>query len=323
MNIPLALLQRLLAPICAVLLIVAAFFPYQQNAHRLRIVPGMCPAAEALLLAGDLQMLPASRFQVIEIPWTSAVVRAFGSGAADVAVVTLESVMRMREAGQKLKVLMALCQSAGADAILARQGIQQMLDLKGKRVAIERSAGAYLLVNALESAGMTMKDIETVPMFQSEMEQALQAGQVDALLATDPWLTRLSRSGTHSLYDSSQLKVPIVYLLVANDRACAASREDLVSLLKVQADMEEELWTGKPFPGMDAVLRRERLNADELAACLMRLRPLKKTENAKMLKKLPQLALQMEEQMIRNGIILTRPASGEWINSSISEEAFR
>lgn len=317
-----ALLHRLLAPICALLLIVAAFFPYQQNTHRLRIVPGMSPAAEALLLAGDLQILPPSRFQVIEIPWTSAVVRAFGSGAADVAVVTLDGVMRMREAGQKLKVLMALSQSAGADAILARHGIQRMQDLKGKRVGVERSAGAYLLINALESAGMTMKDIETVPMFQSEMEQALQAGQVDALLATDPWLTRLSRSGTHSLYDSSQLKVPIIYLLVASDRACTTFRDDLVSLLKVQSDMTEEIWAGKAFPGMDAVLRRERLTADELAACLLRLRPLKTTENARMLKKLPQMEQQMEEQMVRNGLMLTKPVSGEWINSSISEEAF-
>ncbi|OYW76263.1 MAG: hypothetical protein B7Z37_09565 [Verrucomicrobia bacterium 12-59-8] len=323
MNHSKALLRRLLAPICAVLLIVAAFFPYEKKAHRLRIVPGMCPAAEALLLAGDMQVLPHNRFQVIEIPWSSAVMRAFGSGAADVAVVTLDSVVRMRDAGQKLKVLMALSQSVGADALLASQGLQRMEDLKGKRVGIERGAGTYLLMNALEGAGLTIDDMETVPMFQSEMEQALQAGQVDAVVATEPWLTRLSRSGMHSLYDSSQLKVPIVYVLVASERACAASRQELVSLLKVQAAMAEKIWAGKPFPGMDAVLRRERLEADELAACLGKLHSLKAAENVKMLKHLPQMALQMEEQMVRNRVILSRPTASEWISRSFSEEAFR
>jgi len=74
----------------------------------LRIVPGVWPATEALLAASDLQVLPPDRFQVIEIPWSSAVIRAFGSGAADVAVVTLDGVLRMQEAGQKLKVIMVL-----------------------------------------------------------------------------------------------------------------------------------------------------------------------------------------------------------------------
>lgn len=323
MKNPKAMLQRLLPLLCAVVLLAASFFPYQEKKGRLRVVPGLWPVSEALLVAGDLQILPPNHFQIIEIPWSSAVARAFGSGAADVAVVTLDGVLRMREAGQKLKVLMVLGESAGADAILARQDIRQLQDLKGKRVGYERSAGSYLLVNALESAGLTQKDIESIPMFQSEMEPALQGRQVDAVVVSEPWLTKLSREGTHNLYDSSQLKVPILYLLVASDRACMSSREELLSLLKVQAEMAEKMWSGKPFQGMDSVLRRENLKAEEFASCLGRLRPLNKAENAKMLKLLPQLSLQMEEQMIRTGIFMSRPGSSKWIDSSFTEEAFQ
>ena len=323
MNYLKTLLQRLLAPLCAVLLLVAAFFPYPKEKKSLRIVPGMCPAGEALLVARDLEALPSRHFQVIEIPWASAVIRAFGSGAADVAVVTLDSVVGMRDAGQKLKVLMALSQSAGADAILARDGIQSLVDLKGKRVAVERGSGTYLLINALESVGLTQKDIELAPMFQSEMDQAMQNGQVDAVVITEPWLTKLSHGGMHCLYDSSQLKVPITYLLVASERACTESREGLISLLKVQADMARKIGTGNPFPGMEAVSRRERVDPKDLAACLGRLRPLQKTESAEVLKQLPQISLQVEEQLLRNGVIRTRPAPDGWINLSLSEEVFR
>lgn len=318
-----AILPRMLAPICALLLIVAAVLPYEETKPRLRIAPGVWPAAEALLLAGDLQILPPSRFQVIEIPWSSAVMRAFGSGAADLVVVTLEELMRMRDAGQKLKVLMVLNQSAGADALLVHAGVQRLEDIRGKRVGIERSAGFYLLISALENAGMSMKDIDAVPMFQSEMDQALQSGQVDAVAVADPWLTRLKRTGMHSLYDSTQMKVPIVYLLVASERACARYREELAALLKTQQDMAEKIWTGKPFPGMDAVLRRERLEPNELNGCLQKLQPLSKAENAAMLKKLPEMARQMEAQLISQGVIISSQAGGEWINSTISEEALR
>lgn len=314
--------MRLLIPICALLLIVAAFFPYEENKHRLRIAPGMWPAAEPLLLAGDMQMLPPDRFQIMEIPWSSAVMRAFGSGAADVVVVTLEGLMRMRAAGQKLKALMVLNQSVGADAILTREPMQQLADLKGKRVGIERSSGIYILISALESAGLTMQDIEPVPMLQSEMELALQSGQVDAAVATEPWLTKLQRSDLHSLYDSTKLKVPIIYLLVASERACARSREDLVSLLKIQSEMAEQLWAQSSFPGMDVVQRRERLDAGELKSCLSKLHKVSKDENKAMMQRLPEMAKQMQESLLRDGVILSRPAKGEWINTSISEEAF-
>ncbi len=316
-----ALLKRFLPLLGAVLLLAASFFPYQEKKDRLRIVPGVWPAAESLLVASDLQMLPPNRFQLIEIPWSSAVVRAFGSGAADVAVVTFDSLLRMRESGQKLRVISVLNLSAGADALVASHGIQRLEGLKGKRVGVERSAGSYLLSCALESAGMKMEEIEVVPMFQSEMELALQGGQVEAAVATEPWLAKLCSVGRQRLYDSSQLEVPIMYLLVASERACTSSRAELVTLLKVQAEMAEKIWARKPFPGMEAVLRRENMNATELTSCLLRLRLLNKTENAAMLKSLPQMALQVEEQMLRNGSIQTKPKAGEWIDDSIMKEA--
>lgn len=321
MKDTMALLRRFLPLISAVVLLAASFFPYQEPRTRLRVVPGIWPAAEPLLVAGDLQILPPDRFQIIEIPWSSAVARAFGSGAADVAVVTLDGALRMREAGQRLRVLMVMSQSTGSDAIMARQHIQRLQDLKGKRVGVERSAGSYLLVNALESVGMSMADVEAVPMFQSEMQQSLQAGQVEAVVVMNPWRSKISLQGTRSLYDSSQLKIPILYLLVASERACDTSRKELVSLLKAQAEMTDKIWGGKPFQGMDAVLRRENLNADELASCLRQLRPLNKSEGMKMLNQLPQLAVEMEEQMIRSGIIKTRPAGSEWINGTFVKEA--
>ncbi|WP_395750768.1 ABC transporter substrate-binding protein [Prosthecobacter sp.] len=323
MNSPKALLQRFLPAIGAALLLAAAFLPYKAKKQRLRVAPGVWPAAEPVLLASDMQLLPESRFQVIEIPWSSAVVRAFGSGAADVAVVTLESVMRMQDAGQRLQVLMVLSQSAGGDALLARPGIARLEDLKGKRVGVERSAGTYLLINALESVGMGVKDIEAVPMFQSEMEAALQSDQVDAVVATDPWLAKLSNNSLRSLYDSSQLRVPIIYLLVASERACVTSREELISLLRVQAGISAKLWAGTPFPAVDGLLRREKMTVSELAACLRHLRPLSQVESREVLTKLPQMALKVGEQMKRNGIITSFRADDNWINASFSEEAFR
>lgn len=328
MNESKALLKRLLAPLCALLLLLAAaFFPHLEEPHRLRVAPGLWPGSEALLLASDLKVLPAAQIQIIEIPWASAVMRALGSGAVDVAVVTLDGVLRMREAGQKLRVLLVLDQSVGADAVVARQEFLDMASLKGQRVGVDvRGVGAYLLINALEKAGLTLSDVRVVPLIQSEMESAMQAGEVEAVVVSEPWLTGLQSAGRHRLYDSSELKTPILRVVVAAERAWLSSRDELATLLKIHAAMAKQMRAGKPADGMAPILRREKLSAEEFAKCLTRVRPLDGVENAAMLEganpKLAELATLLEEQMLRHGLLKSPPATDEWIDPTLFKEAF-
>ena len=78
---------------------------------------------------------------------------------------------------------MVLDESVGADALMVREGIPDVSGLRGKAIGVDvRSAGAYLLANALEEAGMTMKDVELVQLIHSEMQVAVQAGRVDAVV---------------------------------------------------------------------------------------------------------------------------------------------
>lgn len=329
MNDLKALLRRYLIPLCALLLLLAAALaPQQEKKHRLRVAPGLWPGSEGLLLAQGLKLLPPTQFQFIEIPWPSAVMRALGSGAADVAVTTLDSVARMREAGQEVKVLMVLDQSSGADAVVASQNIPDMQSLKGRKVGVDlNSSGAYLLINALEDTGMKWSDILVVPMIQPEIEQAMQTHAVDAVVASEPWLTSLHRDGLPTVYDSKQMKNPILRVLVATDRACEASQDNLVALLKMQVVMTGKMRSENSFDGMQSTLRREKMNAEEFASCLERLHPLNQAENTAMLQgehpQLMQISAQMEAQMIRCGLLKSQPGPTAWIDPDLFKEASR
>lgn len=328
MNDIRAFLRRLAVPLCALLLLVVGMaFPRTERKQRVRVAPGTWPGAETLLLANDLNKLPASRFQVIEIPWSSAVMRALGNGAADVAVVTLDSVLRMRESGQKLRVLMVLDQSTGGDAVLARAGIQDMQGLRAKTVGVDvRGAGGCLLIQALEQAGMTMGDIKAVPLIQSEMEQALELSAVDAVVVSEPWLTRLRQKGLHSVHDSAQQQIPILRVLVASERACAAYRDELMILMKTHVAMTAQIRSGTPFQGMEMVLRRQKLQTEEFVEALKHWKPLTASENAEMLTgenpKLLQLAASMEELMIHRGLLRTKLGTSPWIDPTFFKEAW-
>ncbi|MCG6134672.1 MAG: sulfonate ABC transporter substrate-binding protein [Nostoc sp. LLA-1] len=73
--------------------------------------------------------------------------------------------------------------------------IQSVADLKGKRVVFQRgSASHYLLIKALEEAGLQYSDIQPISMPPSEVRAAFIQGKIDAWVTWDPHLTLVQNS---------------------------------------------------------------------------------------------------------------------------------
>jgi sulfonate transport system substrate-binding protein len=71
-------------------------------------------------------------------------------------------------------------------------GIQRLQDLKGKRVAVTRGTDPHIfLLRALNSIGLTEKDIELVPLQHPDGKTALEKGSVDAWAGLDPYMAQL------------------------------------------------------------------------------------------------------------------------------------
>jgi sulfonate transport system substrate-binding protein len=68
-------------------------------------------------------------------------------------------------------------------------GISQLSDLKGRRVAVTRGTDPFIfLLRALDSVGLTEKDIELVPLQHADGQAALERGDVDAWSGLDPMM---------------------------------------------------------------------------------------------------------------------------------------
>lgn len=77
-----------------------------------------------------------------------------------------------------------------AEAILVRQDspIQKVADLKGKKVALNKGSNVhYLLVKALEEAGLQYSDVQTVFLPPGDARPAFEQGSVDAWVIWDPF----------------------------------------------------------------------------------------------------------------------------------------
>ncbi|MDP0925515.1 ABC transporter substrate-binding protein, partial [Klebsiella pneumoniae] len=70
-----------------------------------------------------------------------------------------------------------------AQAIVVRKDspIQQLSDLKGKKIAVTKAAGThYLLIAALAKAGLEFSDIEPAYLTPADGRAAIENNKVDA-----------------------------------------------------------------------------------------------------------------------------------------------
>lgn len=96
-----------------------------------------------------------------------------------------------------------------AEAILVTKDspIKTVADLKGKKVALNKGSNVhYLLVRALEEAGLQYSDIETVFLPPGDARPAFEQGAVDAWVIWDPFQAAAETSiGARVLTDGKQL----------------------------------------------------------------------------------------------------------------------
>ncbi len=127
-----------------------------------------------------------------EFPAAQHLLEGLSAGAVDVGLVGDAPYLFAFANGSELKVVQALTYGDSSNvAILvpANSPIRTVADLKGKRVASGKiSIGQYLLLRALESGGLTIKDIQPVYMAPSDAKAAFASGNVDAWSTWSPFL---------------------------------------------------------------------------------------------------------------------------------------
>ncbi len=135
---------------------------------------------------------------------------ALNAGALDLASTAESPPAFAQAAGGSLVYLATTASNGKAVSLLVQNGssVKTLADLKGKKIAFQKaSIGHYLLVKALESAGMTLNDVQSVFLPPADANAAFSANSVDAWFIWEPFPTRVveSHSG-HVLIDGEKLR---------------------------------------------------------------------------------------------------------------------
>ena len=181
----------------------------------LRIGTNVWPGYEPLYLARDLAYLNPKTVHLVEYPSSSEVIRAFRNHAIDGAALTLDEVFLLAEDGFEPKVVLIMDISNGGDVIVGRPELATVMDLKGRRIAVESTAlGAYVLSRALVMSGLKVGDVQVIHLEGSEHAPAFKSGTVDAVVTFEPVRSELLAAGASLLFDSTQIPGEIVDVLM-------------------------------------------------------------------------------------------------------------
>ena len=116
---------------------------------------------------------------------------ALASGDVQCAATTVETWIVWNAVGIATTQMFQLSVSHGGDGIAAKPGIEKITDLKGKTVAASAPGTSpyFLLAWILGKNGMSMKDVKVVNLEPGPAAQALLAGQNDAAMTYEPYLS--------------------------------------------------------------------------------------------------------------------------------------
>jgi sulfonate transport system substrate-binding protein len=207
---------------------------------------------------GDLEKRLAP--QGIEVKWTEfpagpQLLEGLNVGSIDFGNVGEAPPIFAQAAGADLVYVANQPPSPAAEAIVVPKNspLKSVAELRGKKVALNKGSNVhYLLVKALEKAGVPYADIQPIFLPPADARAAFERGSVDAWVIWDPFLAAAERQiGARILADGTSL--------VSNHQFYLASRPYADKKPQVVAALIDELvkldaWALKSQKDVAAVL---------------------------------------------------------------------
>lgn len=209
------------------------------------------------------------------------IIAAATGGSIDIGWMAETPLVFAQAAGSPIKIV-AAARPADTDTgpyallVSATSNIHTISDLRGKRVSyMPGTITQYFLVTLLESAGLTLDDVQLVNVAgaSGSAQGLLESGQVDALILTDPLLVQAEASGHVRVLATSARPVALgtIYLVVPDDvlknPSLTPILEDFLSrVVRAHAWQIEH-----PIDALPTVETLYRLPPDQAASALKRL----------------------------------------------------
>ncbi|ADG81473.1 ABC transporter substrate-binding protein [Thermincola potens] len=196
----------------------------------------------------------------VELKWFpvySDSLQALATGQVDANSQTLSDTLAPVSKGLPLKVVLVNDNSFGGDGVVAKPQYKTMADLKGKKVATELGTIDHLLlITGLDKYGLQESDVQYTNMTVNDAGPAFIAGNLDAAVLWEPFLTKAVKEGKGKIIFSSKDTPGLIPdLLVFNEKTLKERPEDVKKILMAWFDAME-WWKQNPEEAIQIMAKR-------------------------------------------------------------------
>jgi NitT/TauT family transport system substrate-binding protein len=208
--------------------------------------------------------------ELVELGSLSDAQTTYISGYVDGLTSTLIEVIQAEALGGKpLKVIAFPDYSNGGDVIIAKNDINDIVSLKGKRIGCEVSSlGLFILQRALVNSGLTLDDVEVVNVEQSDGLDAFNKGLIDAFVSYPPMsLDILQHQETQVIFDTSEIPNEVLDTIAVSTETLIQTPDFQVKLFKAW-DMAIDFTQQHPVEAYEIMAKREGITSQEFQDAL-------------------------------------------------------
>ncbi|NJK41217.1 MAG: ABC transporter substrate-binding protein [Acaryochloridaceae cyanobacterium SU_2_1] len=188
----------------------------------------------------------------VDLKWFDGYLESISTltaGQIDANSQTLGDTVSSVSGGADQVIVLTNDNSTGNDKVIVQSEIKSIADLKGKKIAAEEgTVDHFLLLLGLKKAGLSVQDIQFVPLETGKASAAFVAGQVDAVAVFAPFTTQaLKRAGSKELFSSKDFPGAISDHLVVTRKFLDEKPEQVQAIVNswfatlefMQANQEE------------------------------------------------------------------------------------
>ena len=182
----------------------------------------------------------------VEFPAGPQLLEGLNVGSIDFGNVGEAPPIFAQAAGADLVYVANQPPAPSAEAIVVPKGstIKSVAELKGKKIALNKGSNVhYLLVKALEKAGLQYTDVQTVFLPPADARAAFERGSVDAWAIWDPFLAAAEKQiGARVLADGRGLVANLQFYLAS--RPYATKNPGVIKAI-VSELQKVDVWAGQ------------------------------------------------------------------------------
>jgi NitT/TauT family transport system substrate-binding protein len=198
------------------------------------------------------------KVNLLQVSGGSKAITALISGDVSICQMTSNSVINAVAAGQDAVVIAGLYNTFPT-VVLAKAGIATQDDLRGKVLGTSKAGSAAETAArlALQKMGLVVgKDVTLLEIGEEpERIAALEAGQVDAIMSSPPYLHKLVEKGYNIVFDFGKIGIPYAHTGIVTTKKFISENRPVVTAF-MEAILEATMLMKTDVDGTKAVLAK-------------------------------------------------------------------